>query len=762
MMPAHMCGKSLEIPAVITSRPLAHQALPHMTHFMRHGQRHGCQCLVLVLGKPNGEDPRLVGGIRLLVLVARHMKDYIIRMRKSPGPERWCRAQKLIGSLKHFRGQMNCHGRPVDKLEWAQDSPPGMAGQDTIGKLHEAARAWVQAGFAVFPCVASEKRPASENGLKDATTDITQIDRWWSADPAFNIGVDPSRSAMFVVDQDGPLGAETLARLVAENGALPDTLTIQTPRGTDHKHFWFQGDAPSSVNGLGAKLDTRGRGGYVLVPPSSINGMEYSYASEAEDILPAPQWIADHLASRHDSHEARDGVEIDLPANLVRARTLLRDYVSAGNVAVEGQGGDSKTYEIACEILNLGLSPAIGFEVIRDEWNPHCIPPWELEELAVKVRNASEYAQNEPGAWAVPDQATLFAKIAAETPNVPVKLSKFYPRDESEQDVRPAPSWLIPNFLPDEGTVMLYGPSGTYKSFIALDICLALSSGIPAYGMGKRAPMETVYVAAEGTRGIERDRRPAWRLAHKIEQPLPFYTIDTSPMFASPGQVIELIEAIKKRGIAPKLIVIDTLARAMVGMNENDAKDAGLFIEAIELLKRELRCTVMCVHHTGKDEERGGRGSSALGAAWDTNIEIKTRTETKAVALWVRKQKDAEIAPVPWTFEGLPFGDSLAFMPTDSATHHRLTKGDDFFNPVKIGAALRELRAIGEPAGVTTAVLATHITPQIKDETTAERQIIVGRAAKQLGMLAKGKLQAYTAGEGRSLRWCLPAAVEEL
>jgi hypothetical protein len=637
------------------------------------------------------------------------------------------------------------------------DNTPDMA---TQSPLYEAARAWVSAGFAVFPCAPGQKVPAiaGGNGLDDATTNLDQIDQWWTDNPQYNIGVSPSRSAMFALDVDPPLGADTLKALEQQHGLLPSTLTIQTPRGG--LHYWFTGSCPSSVAKLGPKLDTRGVGGYVLVPPSIVNGVEYTYANEVEDIAEAPAWIASALADLRDRHEAAEGIELDLPANMARARALLRSYVEAGNVAHEGDGGDSKTYQVACEVLNLGLSPEGTYEVMWEDWAPHCVPfnpDWFSDFLKTKIANATEYAQNEIGAWAVPADEKTFAHVAAMAPDgtnhsSPRNRSKFYPRDEGEQDSRPAPTWLIPDLLPDEATAVMFGAPDSYKSFLALDLSLILAAGIPGWSNGAQDPMTVVYVAGEGARSIERQRRPAWRMAHGISEPLPFYTIDSVPMIVRPQEVIELIEAIKARSLKPKLLVIDTLARAMAGKNENDAKDTSEFIEAIDTIKRVLKCTVLVLHHTGKEEGRGMRGSSAIGAAVDTVLQVKSNREKRLVEVRVTRQKDADLPKVPWTFRGDAVEGSLVFTECDTATYQAETHIPDPLGPGAVGEALRALNAVSEASAVTTRILAGHLCPDLPNDDAAAKERAITGFAKRLGAAGGGKLSSYA----RRGRWFIP------
>lgn len=639
----------------------------------------------------------------------------------------------------------------------------------TLSPLHKSALAWASKGFAVFPCSPNSKKPTGgSDGFKSATTDPEQITRWWTENPQFNIGCAPDASGQLcVVDVDPPLGENTLASLELEHGMLPATFEVRTPRGG--RHIWFRGQLPSTVQRLGPKLDTRGIGGYVLLPPSTTE--DGSYANRMygvgevrgnDFIAVLPSWITEVVSAITTRHSTAEPVEEDTIENVARARTLLAEFVRTGDVAIEGRGGDARTYRLCTEVLDLGLSPERAFELISAEWNPHCIPPWDEEELAVKVRNASEYAQNDPGAWAVAPAAEVFspsllaeARVDAENaPHAP--RSRFYPRDETEQDTRPAPRWLIPGVLPAEGTVMLFGPPGEFKSFIALDMALSLAAGRQAYGSRPEAPVPTVYFAGEGARGIERLRRPAWRLAHQIEGPLPFYTVDTVPLVARPEEFLQAIEAIENRAVRPGLVVIDTTARSMAGMNENDAKDAGLFVEAADMLKRALNCTVLVVHHTGKDRDRGARGSNAFLGGFDAALEAEANKVSKTLTLHIRRQKDADASEVPFMFQGREIGGSLVFFEIDSAAYKRATRVDDAFEPAKIGRALRELGAIGETRAVATQVLSVHLTPPLVEDTTESQARAQSSTLRRLKQLARSTLAGYVLDRDKGFAWCLP------
>jgi putative DNA primase/helicase len=152
-----------------------------------------------------------------------------------------------------------------------------------------------------------ERRPAdgSAGGFHRATCDEAQLRTWWRQYSDAMLGMPTgARSRMWVLDVDfdsgrGIDGSQILARLTAEHGPLPPTLTSVTPRG-GLQYFFKRNDSiviPSRVNKLGRGLDTRGDGGYVVLPPSLRgDGMRYRWANR----LPrydAPQWLVDKVTA---------------------------------------------------------------------------------------------------------------------------------------------------------------------------------------------------------------------------------------------------------------------------------------------------------------------------------------------------------------------------------------------------------------------------------------------------------------------------------
>jgi len=119
-------------------------------------------------------------------------------------------------------------------------------------------------GLPVFPCAPGEKRPATPHGFKDATTDLDQIRAWWKVNPLYNLAA-PTGLLFDVFDVDGPEGMIALGDYI-DAGQLPPIIGLSlTPRG---RHYLVPPAGQHNTTSLLPKVDYRGTGGYVLLPPS--------------------------------------------------------------------------------------------------------------------------------------------------------------------------------------------------------------------------------------------------------------------------------------------------------------------------------------------------------------------------------------------------------------------------------------------------------------------------------------------------------------
>ncbi|GIU23050.1 helicase RepA family protein [Shewanella schlegeliana] len=206
-------------------------------------------------------------------------------------------------------------------------------------------------------------------------------------------------------------------------------------------------------------------------------------------------------------------------------------------------------------------------------------------------------------------------------------------------------AWLIKQYIPSKAFGVIYGASGSYKSFAVLDMCCCLAAN-KTWNTQKVEGCAVVFIAAEGAVGIKRRIR-AWEIAHKTNVNN-LFVLDKSLSPSEPEERIKLVNAIfeleKQHSIKIGLIVFDTLSRCFIG-DENTARDMGHFILGCETLIKTTTATVLCIHHSGKDQSKGCRGSSKLFADADFVFQLQRPAGTSlSVSLVNHKQKDDEPA----------------------------------------------------------------------------------------------------------------------
>lgn len=197
------------------------------------------------------------------------------------------------------------------------------------------------------------------------------------------------------------------------------------------------------------------------------------------------------------------------------------------------------------------------------------------------------------------------------------------------------------------GLNILFGPSGSYKSFYMLEQALTIAQSAPV-----------VYIAAEGSSGLHK-RVMAWT-SHYRSTPGQLFFICEEINLRDHGTISSFIKTIS--GVRPALVVFDTLARCIVGGEENSAKDVGVAIYHCAVIQRALRTAVALVHHTTKSEKTE-RGSGAIRGAADAMIEMAP-TADGTVRVSCSKLKDDEPwEPIDYWFAQV--GDSGILLPSD-------------------------------------------------------------------------------------------------
>ena len=206
---------------------------------------------------------------------------------------------------------------------------------------------------------------------------------------------------------------------------------------------------------------------------------------------------------------------------------------------------------------------------------------------------------------------------------------------------------FVEGLLIEGAMSVIYGPSNCGKTFFMTDLALHVAGGQKWRGKEIEAG-GVIYCALEGAHGIS-NRIAAFKKEHGLEgKALPFAIVPVSINLLDPNaDRVRLVETIKAAaeamGCPVKLIVIDTLSRALAGGNENAPDDMGAVVASADFIRQTAKAHLAFVHHSGKDQAQGARGHSLLRAATDTEIEIsRPDSESPSVAR-VTKQRELEI-----------------------------------------------------------------------------------------------------------------------
>jgi hypothetical protein len=191
--------------------------------------------------------------------------------------------------------------------------------------------------------------------------------------------------------------------------------------------------------------------------------------------------------------------------------------------------------------------------------------------------------------------------------------------------------WIIEDIIPRGEAVLVFGDSGTGKSFQTFDMALCIARGIPFNGHNVE-PGLVIYVAAEAGKGFAK-RKLAYCVYHELDSDLPFFLMTKRPdMFGNDTDTDLLIGEIgrvaKLYAVPLVLIVLDTLSALTPGMNENASADVSRVRSRIQKVIDAFGVATIVVHHKPK----GGstpRGHGSLTGDFETNIEFST-TEMKS------------------------------------------------------------------------------------------------------------------------------------
>ena len=390
---------------------------------------------------------------------------------------------------------------------------------------------------------------------------------------------------------------------------------------------------------------------------------------DEDTVAPLPQHVIDFCHQRFGASKPAQieddfmaGYEPRLGLSVEQMQTILshlspdmgrEDWIKTGMGLHHECEGDDTGFDLWDEWSQDGATYP-GTEGLRTQWESfdrRAVPGQKQLTMATVIHMAKKegYVHTRPNSAASAE--SVMAKVDAISAELPNRESRgrFGPLPIYDLTTLPSGEWLIKDVLPKDDLVVLFGASGSGKTFVALDYAFHIAQGLP--WRGHRTKQGTVVIiAAEGAGGLGK-RSKAYAKYHGIDlRKVPIHVITAAPNFLEEDDIAEVLAEIKALGEDIALVVTDTLAQVTPGANENGAEDMGRALSNLRLIHEATGATNLVVHHAGKDASKGSRGWSGIKAAAAAQHEV-LRHEDGQREVHLEKMKDGE--------DGLRFGFKL-------------------------------------------------------------------------------------------------------
>lgn len=525
--------------------------------------------------------------------------------------------------------------------------------------LIDAALAWAEAGVPVFP-TAKDKRPITENGHKDASTDPAVIERLFAASGAWGIGGAMGReSGLFAVDSDhykpGDAGASAAAFVASlqSEGLLPKTRVHTTQSGGTHYLFRSSTDWPNCKPCAG--VEVKGEGGYIILPPTP------GYTVLEEGVAKAPKGLILRLNAARAQASAT-------ASNALKQRVLEGEdfHDSLTLLAARMAAAGTPPERVQAELLDL-LAGSVARDPAHprhDRWiNLYQDRSKELSRLVFSAEakfnpDTAAQALREAAAGkfgtVIPQPASFFvAPTGAQEEEDPVQYDGAewpFAKDRGyfgheDVDVLDQQFVVYPILVENETTLISAEPKAG-KTLVAQTIAMHIAAGMDLGEMKVYERRPVIYFALESQVAIKK-RIKAWKKTHDPKNDLfneanfqmyvaemPVNLMDKEVRAKVAKKIAAADLWFQNEGAAPiGAIVIDTLTKAMPGGDQNSVEDTSLVFEIIqEIREMGVRAPVVFIHHNRKDSG-APRGSSNILAEPDTLLTLAKNTETDQLHL---------------------------------------------------------------------------------------------------------------------------------
>lgn len=496
----------------------------------------------------------------------------------------------------------------------------------------EYALSYAARGWHVLPLKPRGKTPLTQHGLKDATKDPATIRAWWKQWPAANVGIACEPSGLAVIDIDAKSGGlETLDQLTTLDPFCVDTLISRT--GGGGAHLVFEGSIPNTTGKIGKGIDSRGKGGYFVAPPSvHESGNAYRWEDETAKAEPLP----DFWRVRLNGHTS-EPIETEItPAISTGAR----------NASLTRLAGSLRNIGLSADEMNAALQAAN-----RTRCNPP-LPEGEVRRIAESI---SRYAPDQKVSQAADWKAYTLADAYA--PREPLQC-------------------VVSGLFPLPSLSIVYGAPGTLKSMLLADMMVCVAAGLPwlaalrGEGNTSRAVIQSPAIYIDFDNGARRTHERFDALGHAYnlpaDVPIVYYSMPSAGLDAGDNAaMVGLADRIKEHGA--RLVVIDNLGKIVGKADENTAA-MNPVMSNLRWLAEFTGAAVVLIHHQRKANgitSRAGeslRGHSSIEAALDLALLVERDERSSLITMRSTKTRDVDVYPfgAQFTFEHKPDTTELA------------------------------------------------------------------------------------------------------
>lgn len=483
--------------------------------------------------------------------------------------------------------------------------------------LLDAALSYVRRGWYVLPlhwitprgcsCLAGDacktpgKHPRVQNGEKNASGKVEQVQAWWQQWPIANIGIlTGPKSGIVVLDIDPRHGGdETLFALEKEHGQLP--ATIEAITGGTGRHILLQhpGRPVATKVGIWPGIDIKGDTGYIVASPSMhISGARYEWdgALHPDDtpLAEMPLWLR---------WKARTTLEVSDD----RSEEIEPEIVDGKrNNVLTSLAGSMRRRGMVREEIEAALL------IVNER---RCKPSLDVDEVRKLAKSVMRYAPqdvptgdlpNDP----LPDSAPVGEVIFSDAIETGTELVARYVAD-------PEPQWLVKDFIPAIGMTLLSGRPKRGKTLLAEHLAVEVARGGVWLGKAVEQGTAVIIQADQGWRTTAR------RLQHWGVDDLPIYVLASRGIsLARIGKLEEGLTVLK-----PRIVILDAAAVLLNVRSEFDNQEVAVACARVTALCERLNCAFLLVHHNRKAESAEDalvsvRGGTAWSGAADSILEL--------------------------------------------------------------------------------------------------------------------------------------------